>query len=128
VRAAARTEELPMKFASVVIAASVAVGLLSATSASAFTAFTSSKTLNLRAGPGEEFPIVGVMERNVRVEVTGCVLDYSWCFLIVDGVPGWAFARSLVVDTEEGIIHVYEAADKGMVPIVGVDGVLVIKE
>ena len=81
------------------------------------------------SGPArEEFAIVGVMERDVRVEVTGCVLDYTWCFLTVDGIPGWAFARSLVVDTEEGIIHVSDAADKGMVPIVGADGILVIKE
>jgi uncharacterized protein YraI len=117
-----------MKSASIFLIASVALGLVTATSASAFTAFTSSKILNLRGGPGEEFPIVGVMERDVRVDVRGCVLDYSWCLVTVDGLVGWAFARSIVIDTEEGIIHVYEAADKGMVPIVGADGVLVIKE
>jgi len=117
-----------VKSASIVFVASVTAALITATSASAFTAFTSSKILNLRAGPGADFPIVGVMERDVRVEVTGCVLDYTWCFLTVDGIPGWAFARSLVVDTEEGIIHVQDAADKGMVPIVGADGVLIIRE
>jgi uncharacterized protein YraI len=117
-----------VKSTSIAIFASAIVGLMGVTSASAFSAFTSSKILNLRAGPGEEFAIVGVMERDVRVEVTGCVLDYTWCFLTVDGIPGWAFARSLVVDTEEGIIHVADAADKGMVPIVGADGILVIKE
>jgi uncharacterized protein YraI len=117
-----------MKSTSVAIFASLAVGLMGATSADAFTAFTSSKELNLRSGPGEEFPIVAVMKRDVRVEVTGCVLDYTWCFLTVDGIPGWAFARSLVVDTEGGIIHVQDAADQGLVPIVGADGVLVIKE
>jgi uncharacterized protein YraI len=117
-----------MKSASIFLMASVALGLATATPASAFTAFTSSKILNLRGGPGEEFPIIGVMERDVRVDVRGCVLDYTWCLVTVDGLVGWAFARSIVVDTEEGIIHVYEAADKGMVPIVGADGVLVIKE
>ena len=117
-----------MKSASIFLIASVAIGLASVTSASAFTAFTSSKLLNLRGGPGEEFPIVGVMARDVRVNVTGCILDYTWCLVTVDGLAGWAFARSIVIDTEEGILHVYEAADKGMVPIVGADGVLVIKE
>lgn len=117
-----------MKSTAIALIASVAMGLAAVTSASAFMAFTSSKILNLREGPGEEFPIVGVMERDVRVDVRGCVLDYSWCLVTVDGLVGWAFARSIVIDTEEGIIHLYEAADKGMVPIVGADGVLVIKE
>ena len=60
----------------------------------------------------------------MRVEVTGCVLDDTGAFWTVDSIPGWAFARSLVVDTEEGLIHVADAADKGMVPIVGADGIL----
>ncbi|MCB1501267.1 MAG: SH3 domain-containing protein [Bauldia sp.] len=117
-----------MKSLSISIIASVAFGLAAATSANAFMAFTSSKELNLRAGPGEEFAIIGVMERDVRVNMTGCVDDYTWCLVTVDGLVGWAFARSIVLDTEEGIIHVYEAAEKDMIPIVGADGVLIIKE
>jgi len=117
-----------MKSLSISIIASVALGLAAAATANAFPAFTSSKLLNLRAGPGEEFAIVGVMERDVRVDMTGCVDDYTWCLVTVDGLAGWVFARSIVLDTEEGIIHLYEAAEKGMIPIVGADGVLVITQ
>ena len=87
-----------MKSLSISIIASVAFGLAAATSANAFMAFTSSKELNLRAGPGEEFAIIGVMERDVRVNMTGCVDDYTWCLVTVDGLVGWAFARSIVVE------------------------------
>jgi uncharacterized protein YraI len=112
-----------------VLAALAFIGLsIAALPASAFTAFTSSKILNLRAGPGEEFAIIGVMERDVRVNVTGCLADYTWCVLTVDGLVGWAFARSIVVDTPEGIIHLQDAADQGRVPVVGADGVLVVVE
>lgn len=106
------------------LAAAVAL----AAPAAAFPAFTSSKILNLRAGPGVEFPIVGVMERNVRVDMTGCIEDFTWCVVTVDGLVGWVFARSIVVDTTEGIFHLYELAEQGRVPVVGADGVLVVVE
>ena len=117
-----------MKSLSISILAAATVGLAAATSANAFMAFTSSKVLNLRAGPGEEFAIVGVMERDVRVNMTGCIDDFTWCLVTVDGLAGWVFARSIVLDTEEGIVHLYEAAEKDMIPIVGADGVLIIEE
>lgn len=117
-----------MKTRTVSIAVALAASIITATSAAAFTAFTSSKLLNLRAGPGEEFAIVGVMERDVRVDVRGCLPDFNWCVVTVDGLVGWVFARSIVVDTQEGIIHLQDAADQGRVPIVGADGVLVVVE
>ena len=113
----------------IVLAALSIIGIaIVAPDAFAFPAFTSSKLLNLREGPGEEFPIVGVMERNVKVEMAGCLADFTWCVVTVDGLVGWVFARSIVVDTEEGILHLSDVAAQGRVPVVGADGVLVVVE
>jgi uncharacterized protein YraI len=106
------------------IALVIGLGVIAATPALAFPAFSSSR-LNLRSGPGEEFPIVGVMERNVRVEMTGCLQDWSWCVVTVAGVPGWVFSKYVVVDVQGAVLQVGIAADQGRVPVVGVDGMLI---
>jgi uncharacterized protein YraI len=102
----------------------IACSAIAATPASAFPAFSSSR-LNLRSGPGEEFPVVGVMERNVRVEMTGCLQDWSWCFVNVSGVPGWVFSKYVVVDVQGAVLQVGIAAEQGRVPVVGVDGIVI---
>jgi uncharacterized protein YraI len=53
--------------------------------------------LNLRAGPGTQYPIVGVMNRQVQTEITGCLADWSWCAMRVDGKTGWAASQYLVM-------------------------------
>ena len=83
------------------LVSALACGAMLAAPAVAFPAF-STTLLNLRSGPGEEFPIVGVMERNVRVDMTGCLPDWSWCVVTVAGVPGWVFAKYVVVDVQGG--------------------------
>ena len=44
--------------------------------------------LNLRTGPGTQYPVVGVMEYNVRSDITGCLADWSWCSVTVAGKGG----------------------------------------
>jgi uncharacterized protein YraI len=106
------------------LALAIGFSAIAATQALAFPAFSSSR-LNLRSGPGEEFPIVGVMERNVRVEMTGCLQDWSWCVVTVAGVPGWVFSKYVVVDVQGAVLQVGIAAQQGRVPVVGPDGMLI---
>ena len=102
----------------------IACSAMAATPAFAFPAFSSSR-LNLRSGPGEEFPVVGIMDRNVRVEMTGCLADWSWCVVNVAGVNGWVFSKYVVVDVQGAVLQIGIAAEQGRVPVVGVDGIVV---
>jgi uncharacterized protein YraI len=79
--------------------------------------------LNLRTGPGTQYPIAGVMEYNVRSEITGCLADYSWCAVTVAGLSGWAAAQYLVVDQNGSILEVDEQGAATGIPVVAAEGV-----
>jgi uncharacterized protein YraI len=65
--------------------------------ASALTAFSPTGHLNVRSGPGFQYPVVNQMQANVPAEVTGCVSDYSWCAVALPGgTTGWASSPYLV--------------------------------
>jgi uncharacterized protein YraI len=67
------------------------------TPALAVTAYSPTGHLNVRSGPGFQFPVVSQIQTNVPVEITGCVSDYSWCSVALPGgVTGWASAPYLV--------------------------------
>src|SRR5262249_8738198 len=44
--------------------------------------------LNLRAGPGVEFPVVAAMPAGTPIDVTRC--QASWCRVAFNGTVGWA--------------------------------------
>lgn len=51
--------------------------------------------VNLRAGPGVEYPIVAWLPQATRVEVHGCVERYEWCDVTAPDVRGWVHAAYL---------------------------------
>jgi uncharacterized protein YraI len=79
--------------------------------------------LNLRSGPGTQYPVVGVMEVNIRSQITGCLADWKWCSVDVAGLSGWASAEYLVVDEGGQIMEVGVAGAKTGIPIVKAEGV-----
>jgi uncharacterized protein YraI len=63
----------------------------------AVTAFSPTGHLNVRSGPGFQFPVVSQIKANVPATITGCVSDYSWCGIALpDGTTGWASGPYLV--------------------------------
>jgi uncharacterized protein YraI len=97
-------------------------GILVASPAFAISGYSTSH-LNLRTGPGTQYPIAGVMETNVRSEITGCLADYSWCAVNVAGLSGWASAEYLVVDQGGAIMQVDEQGAATGIPVVMAEGV-----
>ena len=77
--------------------------------------------LNLRTGPGTQYPVVGVMEYNVRSNITGCLADWSWCSVTVAGLNGWASAEYLVID-QGGQVMQITGPDSG-IPVVEAAGI-----
>jgi uncharacterized protein YraI len=63
----------------------------------ALTAVSPTGHLNVRSGPGFQYPVVGQIQANVPAQITGCVTDYSWCAVALpSGATGWASAPYLV--------------------------------
>jgi uncharacterized protein YraI len=65
---------------------------LAATAQQAFTR----GTVNMRAGPSGDYPLVARLAPGQPLDVMGCTGGYSWCDVVLpDGGRGWVWARSL---------------------------------
>jgi len=57
-------------------------------------AFTNS-SLNLRAGPARDYPVVSQLPPGVPVTVMGCITGYTWCDVALPNLRGWVYAGRL---------------------------------
>ena len=74
------------------IVAALAVPLAALAQQQAFT----SNAVNLRAGPGTEYPVVAVLAQGQSLDVVGCTDGYGWCDVsLPDGMRGWISASLL---------------------------------
>jgi len=72
------------------LGASVAAAMaLPATAMAAQSAVTTTN-LNLRAGPGVEYPAVDTIPEGARLRIRGCISGYNWCDVVWHGERGWA--------------------------------------
>ena len=79
-----------------VAASVVAMMILAAGAAEAAPGYATAN-VNLRAGPGTQYPIVAVMRAGDRVEIHGCTSGWTWCDIDWRGYRGWAAGRYLQV-------------------------------
>lgn len=78
------------------LAATTAAFLIGATGASlAQTAVTATTDLNVRAGPGPQYPVVTVLGVNQQAMLDGCGQGSKWCQITVNDQPGWAYSDYL---------------------------------
>lgn len=99
----------------------LAAGLMAATAANAQSAAgqgaVASTDLNMRAGPGPEYPVVGgIQAGDPGVQIIGCTQSGLWCDVTYDGDRGWAYARYLSVDVGGQQVSVPELAGRVTVP------------
>lgn len=66
-------------------------GVASAATAQAIT------DLNLRAGPGPDYAVVGVIDDNHHATVNGCIEGSLWCEVTYNGRTGWAYSKYLAM-------------------------------
>lgn len=74
--------------------------------------------LNIRSGPGEQYPIVGEMRWNSHGEVSGCVADYSWCHISTENGIGWAAGQYLIENTSRGTETLQQFGAQSGIPVV----------
>ena len=49
----------------------------------------------MRAGPSQDYELVMKLPAGTRVEVGGCVDDWTWCDVFVGPDRGWVYAGNL---------------------------------
>lgn len=87
--------------------AALAGAALASSGALAMTVYATAH-LNLRSGPGFQYPVVGSVQYKVAGEVTGCIADYSWCAISVGGMNAWASSQYLTTNID-GVISTVAA-------------------
>lgn len=80
------------------LVSAAAFGLL-AMSGGAFAATATATTdLNVRAGPGPQYEVVGVVGAGQSTEITGCMEGSKWCQIASNGGQGWVYSDYLTSD------------------------------
>ncbi|MBZ9791225.1 DUF1236 domain-containing protein [Rhizobium sp. 3T7] len=79
---------------------------------------TAINDLNVRAGPGPQYPSIGIATRGSQAMLDGCIQGSRWCRVEVNGVRGWVYAQYLEVEQAgNGVIVEQHQTDLG-VPVV----------
>ena len=97
--------------------AACAAVLALASLAHAQTNATAVTELNMRAGPGPHYPIVGTIGANGTASVLGCLESSKWCQVSAGGTEGWSYSDYLVID-QSGTQIVVTERQPDLVPVV----------
>ncbi len=98
------------------LAGAIVVG--SAGLAQAEMAATAINDLNVRAGPGPQYPSVGIATRGSQAILDGCIQGSRWCRVDVGGVRGWVYAQYLQVEQAGNNVIVEQHQSDLGVPVV----------
>jgi uncharacterized protein YraI len=80
--------------APLVLSAMAASGLAMTAQAQPQVAYTAT-TVNVRAGPARDYPLVAVLPPGYQVLVQGCLPDYVWCDVLAGASRGWVYAGNI---------------------------------
>lgn len=69
--------------------------------------------LQLRSGPGPDYPVVGFLPLDAEAWVEGCLEDAPWCLVTTGDTEGWALSDFLVEDMAGMPVVIYEGAAGG---------------
>ena len=74
--------------------------------------------VNLRAGPGVDYPVVTTIYAGAPVEIHGCLSDWGWCDTSFGGARGWVAGDYLQAIYQDRRVIVREYAPTIGVPVV----------
>jgi uncharacterized protein YraI len=75
--------------------AAAAAALLVSSAAALAAPAVAESTVNVRAGPGTNYPVLARMRTGERVNVDRCIPGFRWCHVQRNGTDGWVAATSL---------------------------------
>ncbi|AWC21513.1 hypothetical protein CO731_00964 [Aminobacter sp. MSH1] len=74
--------------------------------------------LNVRAGPGPQYPVVGVIGAGQATTLRGCLESSKWCSVADSGGEGWVYSDYLVGDFGgQQVVLSARPADSGIVVV-----------
>ena len=62
------------------------------------TAVSAMADLNVRAGPGPQYPVIGVLAAGQPATLTGCIEGSKWCAIAEAGGKGWVYSDYVTAD------------------------------
>ncbi|MBZ9770817.1 DUF1236 domain-containing protein [Mesorhizobium sp. CA6] len=62
------------------------------------TAVSAVADLNVRAGPGPQYPVIGVLAAGQSATLTGCIANSKWCTIAEAGGNGWVYSDYVTGD------------------------------
>ncbi len=74
--------------------------------------------VNLRAGPGTDYPSITVVPQWTGLQVQGCVDGYSWCDVQVGADRGWVYAQYLEFLQDNEPVYIEDNGPRLGIPIV----------
>lgn len=74
--------------------------------------------LNVRAGPGPQYPVIGVIGAGQATTLRGCLESSKWCSVADSGGEGWVYSDYLVGDFGgQQVVLSARPADSGIVVV-----------
>ena len=104
------------------IIGAAAAALMLTGSAYAQTAVTATSDLNIRSGPGPQYPVVGVIDVDGQAGLEGCLEGSKWCRVSYNGVDGWAYSDYLIADYSGREIIVTQRPPEAEIPVIEYEG------
>lgn len=80
------------------------------------TEVTATTDLNVRGGPGPQYPVIGMIAAGAPADLGGCLDNSKWCQVSTANGPGWVYSDYLSLDMNGTASVVTES--RGSVPVV----------
>lgn len=90
-----------MRIAKIVPLAALATVVLAAPAAAA-TIATAVTPLNIRSGPGPQYPVIGAISTGANAVISGCIEGSQWCQVTYAGRQGWAYSQYMTMSAAGG--------------------------
>jgi uncharacterized protein YraI len=103
----------------ILIGSAAAIAIVAASGAAfAQTSATATTDLNVRAGPGPQYEVIGFIGASKQATVEGCLEGSLWCQVSFEGGSGWAYSDYLVADVAGQQIVVTQRPAEVEIPVV----------
>jgi len=74
--------------------------------------------LNIRSGPGPEYPVIGFIRAQDAVTMIGCIEGSLWCQVTHKGKEGWAYSQYLSTESAGNRVIISERRPGIAIPTV----------
>ncbi|MBI1620182.1 DUF1236 domain-containing protein [Aquamicrobium zhengzhouense] len=82
------------------------------------TTVTATTDLNVRTGPGPQYPVTGVIPSGESAQLHGCIEGSKWCSVATQAGDGWAYSEYLSGDFGGDVVILSERPAEAQIAVV----------